>query len=260
MMPFHSYLALALLLPSLTSLLKPESSNIMGARTKVVNGMIHFGSTIRRTLPVSSAPLPAPLHYAAGNNCTFELVWSRPGASELNGPMTINTAPVRDRVAISIKAIDAQTSLLITPSGKVTNFNSVDPFTRERITSSNLSALAERTRERLRQMDPEAKNPDVLIGLPMLPRLVDNDGHVGSKVAVVDSASGEWATYYYQGMIQYKSWNGAVLDLIRVMDVKGKPTSVRLGFLVAEYRTMMPLFFVFENVDQMRVRVTQCDH
>jgi len=259
MMPFRGYLALALLLPSLISLLKPESSNIMGARTKVVNGMIHFGSIIRRTLPVTAAPLPAPLRYAGGNNCTFELVWSRMGASELNGSMTINTAPVRDRVAISIKAIDAQTSLLITPSGKVTNFNSVDPFTRQRVTFSNLSEMAERTREKLRRMDPQGKNPDVLVGLPLLPRLVDNDGSVGSKVAVVDSTSGEWAAYYYQGMIQYKNWNGAVLDLIRVMDVKGKPTSVRLGFLVAEYRTMMPLFFVFENVDQMRARVSKCD-
>jgi hypothetical protein len=259
-MRIHRILALAVLLQAAATPLHAASkSNILGARTKVINGMIHFGNTLRRIIPVKADPLPDRLRYMAGNNCTFELFWSRTGASELNGLMTINTAPVRDRVAISIKAIDAQTSLLITSSGSITNFNSVDPFTRQRITSSNLSATAERARQQMRQADPNVKNPDILVGLPMLPRLVDNSGSVGSKVAVVDSASGEWAAYYYQGMVQYNGWNGALLDLIRFEDVKGKWTPIRIGFLVAEYRTMMPLVFVFENVDQMRAKVSKCD-
>jgi hypothetical protein len=253
------WLLLGLITQLVASPLSAATSNILGKRTKVVNGTVHFGSMLRSIIPVKATPLPAGLHYAGGNNCTFELFWSRTGATELNGAMTINTAQVRDRIAVSIKALDAPTSLLITANGEITNFNSVDPFTHERITFSNLAAAAEKTRERLRQMYPGVKGPDMLVGYPMLPRLVANDGTVGSKVAAIDNTQGEWAAYYYQGMTQFKGWRGVVLDLIRVMDVKGKPKPVRIGFLVAEYRTMMPLMFVYENFDQMRARVQRCD-
>lgn len=258
-MPLRRHIALAVLLQATVVPSYAATSNIGSARAKVVNGMVQFGGVLRSTIPVTATPLPAPLHYAAGNNCTFEMVWSRTGASDLNGSMTLNTAPVRERIAISINAVGAQTSLLISPQGAVTNFNSVDPFTHERTVSANLAAMAEKARLQLQKLYPDAKNADVLLSMPMLPRLVDNDGSVGSKVAVVDSLKGEWAAYYYQGMVQYKNWNGALLDLIHVMDVNGKPTYVRMGFLVAEYRTMMPLIFVFENADRMRARVETCD-
>lgn len=258
MMRLFRYLACAVVLQAAAPLLA-ATSNIEGVRTKVVNGMKQFGGLLRSTIPVTAAPLPSMLHYAAGNNCTFEMVWGRTGASDLNGTMTLNTAKVRDRIAISINAVGAPTSLLISPDGAVTNLNSVDPFTHERTVSANLAAMAEKTRQRLREMYPAAQDADVLLGMPMLPELIANNGTVGSKVGVVRSLKGEWAAYYYQGMVQYKDWNGAVLDLIRVMNVNGKPTAVRIGFLVAEYRTMMPLIFVFENLDHMRARVERCD-
>jgi len=252
-------LAFALLVPLLAGSLQATKTNILGTRTKVVNGMVHFGKILRSTIPVTATPLPQPLRYSGGNNCTFELFWSRTGAADLNGEMVINTAPVRDRLAISVKAGDALTSLLVTPAGNLMNFNSIDPFTHGRITLSNLSSVAEKSRERMRQIDPNVVNPDIMVGLPMLPRLVENDGSVGAKVAVLNTTQGEWASYYYQGMVQYKQWGGALLDLVRVMNIKGKPTPVRLGFLVVEYRTMMPLIFVFENADQMRAKVVRCD-
>lgn len=258
-MRYISSIALVLLLTTVAGPSHAQTSNILGKRTKIVGGMVQFGNLLRKTIAVTAAPLPAPLRYASGNNCTFELFWSRVGFADQNGAMTINTAMVRDRVAISMHTLGTQSSLLITSNGSITNFNSVDPFTRERVTASNLAAAAEKTIQELQKKHPEAKNPDFIVGLPMLPRLIDNDGSVGSKVAVVDSVRGEWAAYYYQGMVRYRNWDGAVLDLIQVVNIKGKPTNVRLGFLVAEYRTMMPLMFVFENYDRIRARVIRCD-
>lgn len=257
-MRFGRYLLLFLFL-AVASPVEAAKSNISGVRIKVVNGMVHFGGLLRDIIPVKAKPLPFPLRYKGGNNCTFELFWKRTGVAELKGAMTINTAPVRDRIAIAINALETQSSLLISPSGTMTNFNSVDPFTRQRVTAATLSAFAQKARQQLRKMYPDAKNEDLLVGYPMLPRLIDNDGSVGAKVAALDTVSGEWAAYYYQGMVHYNGYEGALLDLVRVIDVNGSPTSVRIGFLVAEYRTMMPLFFVFENFDQMRAHVERCD-
>ena len=236
-----------------------DKTNILGTRTKVTNGMVHFGDILRKIIPLKSVSLPAPLRYASGNNCTFDMFWKRPGAAELNGEMKINTAPVRDRIAISITGFETQSSLLISPTGTITNFNTMDPFSRQRVTAKSLPAFAEKTKALMRKLYPDATNEDMLLGYPMLPRLVDNDGSVGAKVAVLDSLNGEWAAYYYQGMTTYEGYSGALLDLVRVMNINGKPTNVRVGFLVAETHTMMPLVFVFENYDQMHGKVTRCD-
>lgn len=238
---------------------RADKTNILGTRTKVTNGMVHFGDILRKIIPLKSVPLPASLRYASGNNCTFDMFWKRPGAAELNGEIKINTAPVRDRIAISITGFETQSSLLISPMGAVTNFNTMDPFSRQRVTAKSLPAFAEKAKALMHKLYPDATNEDMLLSYPMLPRLVENDGSVGAKVAVLDSVNGEWAAYYYQGMTTYNGYSGALFDLVRIMTIDGKPTNVRVGFLVAESRTMMPLVFVFENYDQMHGKVTRCD-
>ena len=253
MVKYHIAVSAMLLLASHEALAKKDRAD---SGEKIVNGMIHFGANIRKSLKPTKVPLQQPLRYQGGDTCSFEVVWSRTGATELSGAMVIKTSTVRDRVAISIDSVGGQSSLLISPEGQIRNLNSVDPFTQRRTTMNNFEVESERMKNEVRKALPGRTDADVLLGLPLFPRIIDSQLTVGSKVAVLDSTRGEWAAYHYQGMITYKDRSGALLDLIKKSASDGR--SYRIGFLVVEPTTMMPIFFIFENFDRIRTRVDFC--
>lgn len=227
-----------------------------GKKDKVVGAMVHFGNTLRKMIKPTKERLRVPLQYTAGHSCSYEFVEFRTGLSELSGTMEFKTTAVRDRIAISADAVGAKSSFLISPDGRIANFNAVDPFTKRRTTFKNFEAEAARIKEETRLAQPDSIIQDVLISPPLVPRIVANDGSVGSKVAILEGTNGEWAGYYYQGMVRYREWDAVVLDLIRQSALDGK--KYRIGFLVAEYRTMVPLMLVFENFERIRVRINSC--
>lgn len=213
-------------------------------------GMASYGA--RNLLVVSPVPFTGAAQYRPVPRCTY-----RQDRVVANGPsaetrMSLSSRSVRDRLLLTMTEGAQTSTILISPDGTLHDFNVIAEGGR-RVTTENIGQEAQRQLATMGQPYAVAFNQITAV----FPHYDRTAWSVGAPVATVRTQDGkDWAQYVYRGVTPYAGTQAAVLDLMSITSEGGQPTLI--GYNLVDMTTMMPLLYVFETQNRLRLERLSC--
>lgn len=186
--------------------------------------------------------------YRQAPTCTYTHVRTVAGSPPVTGQAAVAVKPVRDRLLITLTDGSKSSTALIGADGTMHDFNLVDDEGR-RWTSETYAAQARRA----------APNGEPVINqfTAMFPRYVKGPWTPGTGVGDVRTQDGIlWAEYIYRGRTSFRGREAAVIDMVTVTAKKSSRHLV--GFNIIDAVSLMPLLYVFQAQNKIRVEQTSC--
>jgi hypothetical protein len=240
-------------LPLIVALALPALSGCQTAGGQAAKAPGRSSSLLeRRNLTVSPVPLPRTPFYGPVDQCSYSQMEAVPGSPASVSTISITVRPVRDKFMIAISQGGRMSSILITRDGTLRDFNVLDR-SGTRLTTETYSEEANR------RLAATGK-PGVMINqiTAAFPHYLLPVWKPGSVVAAVQSQDGkDWAQMVYRGLATYKGSTAAVLDMVPA----GAPTpenATLIGYNLIDVSTMMPLLYVFETSNRVRLERLSC--
>jgi hypothetical protein len=202
----------------------------------------------RQQLAVNPVPTPTSLVYAPIKSCSYQVRQVDADGAEKLIRSTVSVKRVKDRLLVVETADGKVSTVLINASGKILDFNKVDPNSSRRVTSETFDTESHRQLDELKAKNPKALGAHVIQDISLVtPEFMAARLNVGDTAAVVKAEDGSvWGTYLYRGVADRAGSAAIVLDLTHVLESAPQYGPVLVGYALFDSKTMLPLTLVLD--------------
>jgi hypothetical protein len=217
---------------------------------------------IRSQLAITASPLGASLKYHPVKNCSYDDTENQAGIGVQQFHIDVSVKPVRNRLLITANNGKSISDALITPTGKLLEFNLTDDQDNTHTTPETYQNRVDQT---VAKLDPQyykgLSHPHALnnfsLKFPEYSAPIHNPGDIAA--VIIDEANEQWGAYRYRGVTQIDGTTAAVLDITRVFPDYSERGPSLVGFELIDLRTMLPVLFVMQGVGfEVRMQRSNC--
>ena len=211
---------------------------------------------VRAQLAVRPVPLPFPITYGPVARCSYEGVETDLAGRSIFFERDISVRQVQERLLISYRQGKSDSTALISQSGELIDFNTVQLDGTQTNTETFPAYAA--TRSIALRRRPHVFTHAINELKLAFPHYTSDRVRVGSVVAIVTDENGRpWAEYVYRGMVDFDGSRSAVLDLTKWLD---RSTRLTIGFNIVDLADGLPRLYVFDSnaSHSLKVKLQRC--
>ena len=219
-------------------------SEIAGVPAVIGGAELQF----RNQLALDRVPLPRPAVYSPMTSCTYLISESDILGRSDEMIQKVSIRRVRDRILVTSLGTYGTSTALISPLGKLYDFNVPEPRSGGRANPENISSL-----------NPDGRGVPVLIQFQYLyPEFISIHPQLDQVAAEVRLSNQRlWGQYIYRGIAQYEGLSVAVFDLVNV-DVMPGARPKMIGFSLVDISNMSPVLVVKIEEHKMEYKRVSC--
>lgn len=217
---------------------------------------------LRGQLAITSVDPQIAVSYIPVKDCSYREMREALNEPQMERRLDLSIKAIENRLLVVIRGDYHNVSTyLISKSGKLYDFNAIDPSRSERVTPQNYEEV---TNRKLRQMnatrDPRYQALHLINEFSLaIPEYTTTFMRVGKTVAVVLSEDGNlWGEYKFRGTTLFGGIRAGVLDLVRTQVTLPQYGPTVVGFSVVDLTTMLPLIVVIDSGSTYQLERISC--
>jgi hypothetical protein len=219
-------------------------------------------NAIRANLEISRQPIYEQLTYSSQEKCTFKEWRTQYRQADNEKELSLSVTKFENSALVRIERPNFDTSTaLISHTGKLLDFNLVNPIDGKRITPEDYTDFIQQEKLNI-GVTTTLKRTHFLnpFSLFMPEFIADNQVKTNQVVAVLKTDDGSlWGDFIYRGKSTFRNKDVLVLDLRRTINKGPDNEPLLFGFSLLDEKTRIPLLSLIGGEFKVVVENLACE-